>query len=118
MSDSKVKGAANRDAGRLQALREKFERQADRCQEQERYEAMDIWRDAAADVRTVEEQVEAMGIWQDAAAELSAALHNVICEAEDAADALEALGDDGDAGMLRLQIESAKQTLNKARGAA
>jgi len=53
-----------------------------------------------------------------ASPELSAALHNLIREAEDAADALEALGDDGDAGMLRDQIEQAKLTLNKARGAA
>jgi len=51
------------------------------------------------------------------APELSAALHNLIREAEDAADALEALGDDGDAGMLRVQIEQAKRILNKARGA-
>ena len=53
-----------------------------------------------------------------AAPRMSAALENLIREAEDAADALEDLGDDGDAGMLRLQIEQAKHTLNNARGAA
>jgi hypothetical protein len=46
----------------------------------------------------------------------SAALHNLIQEAKDAADALEALGDDGDAGMLRLQISDAQRALGAVRG--
>jgi len=51
-------GPSSRDAGRLQALKEKFNRQADRCQEQERYDAMDIWRNAAADVEQMQAKME------------------------------------------------------------
>lgn len=54
-----AQSCAARNTGRFDALKEKFERQADRCQEQERYEAMDVWRDAAADVEQVRESSEA-----------------------------------------------------------
>jgi excinuclease UvrABC nuclease subunit len=57
-SSAPAQSCASRVAGRLEALKEKFKRQADRCQEQERYEAMDIWRDAAADVEEVQDKME------------------------------------------------------------
>lgn len=44
---------------------------------------------------------------------LRAALHNLTREAEDAAGALESLGDPGDAGMLRGEIRDAKTTLDR-----
>lgn len=47
------------------------------------------------------------------ACEMEAALLNLIAEAEQAADALETEGNDGDAGILRVQIESARQTVGK-----
>jgi hypothetical protein len=57
-SSATAQSCAARTAGKLEALKEKFERQANRCQEQERYEAMDVWRDAAVDVSKILEQIE------------------------------------------------------------
>ncbi|AFJ21460.1 hypothetical protein [Salisaeta icosahedral phage 1] len=50
-------------------------------------------------------------------AELRAALFNLITVAEQAADALEEAGNDGEAGILRVQVESAKRTAENGKTA-